>query len=89
MFLVLTLLPLLIDRTLGVTRQNERLKIYVRRLERLDELNILREKMNIRFEESHFSEYIKLVDEADHSKNLDTVSDTSYFMTLIENKLKA
>ncbi|MBW4226748.1 hypothetical protein JW320_20225 [Enterobacter roggenkampii] len=88
-FLVLTLLPLLIDRTLGVTRQNERLKLYVRRLERLDELNMLREKMNVRFEESHFSEYIKLVDEADHSKNQDTVSDTSYYMTLIENKLKA
>lgn len=88
-FLVLTLLPLLIDRTLGVTRQNERLKLYIRRLERLDELNTLREKMNIKFEESHFIEYIKLVDEADHSKNQDTVSDTSYFMTLIQNKLKA
>lgn len=88
-FLVLTLLPLLIDRTLGVTRQNERLKLYIRRLERLDELNILREKMNIKFEESHFIEYMKLVDEVDHSKNQNTVSDTSYFMTLIENKLKA
>lgn len=88
-FLVLTLLPLLIDHTLGITRQNERFKLYIRRLERLDELNALREKMNIKFEESHFVEYIKLVDEADHSKNQDTVSDTSYFMTLIENKLKA
>ncbi|WP_033747688.1 antiviral RADAR system accessory protein RdrD [Pantoea sp. NGS-ED-1003] len=87
--LVLTLLPLIIDRTLGVTRQNERLKLHIRRLERLDELNILREKMNVKFEESHFIEYMKLVDEADHSKNHDTVSDTSYFMTLIENKLKA
>ncbi|MBW5893637.1 hypothetical protein IM880_15580 [Pectobacterium polaris] len=88
-FLVLTLLPLIIDRTLGVTRQNERHKLYVRRLERLNELNILREKMNIKFEESHFIEYMKLVDEADHGKSQDTVSDTSYFMTLIENKLKA
>lgn len=88
-FLVLTLLPLIIDRTLGVTRQNERFKIYIRRLERLDELNTLRGKMNIKFEESHFIEYMKLADEADHSKNQDTVSDTSYFMTLIENKLKA
>ncbi|EOJ9613716.1 MULTISPECIES: antiviral RADAR system accessory protein RdrD [Serratia] len=88
-FLVLTIFPLLIDRTLGLTRQNERFKIYIRRLERLDELNTLREKMNIKFEESHFIEYMKLADEADHSKNQDTVSDTSYFMTLIENKLKA
>lgn len=88
-FLVLTLLPLIIDRTLGVTRQNERLKLYIRRLERFDELNILRKKMDIKFEESHFIEYMKLVDEADHSKNQDTVSDTSYFMTLIENKIKA
>jgi len=88
-FLVLTLLPLIIDRTLGITRQNERYKLYIRRLERLDELNALREKMNIKFEESHFIEYMKLADEADHSKNQDTISDTSYFMTLIENKLKA
>ncbi len=87
-FLLLTLSPLIIDRTLGVTRQNERYKLYIRRLERLDELNILRQKINIKFEEYHFIEYMKLVDEADHSKNQDTVSDTSYFMTLIENKLK-
>lgn len=88
-FLVLTILPLFIDRTLGLTRQNERFKLYIRRLERLDELNTLREKMNIKFEESHFIEYMKLVDEADYSKNQDTVSDTSYFMTLIESKLKS
>ncbi|EII3508330.1 TPA: MFS transporter [Escherichia coli] len=88
-FLVLTLCPLLIDRTLGLTRQNERFKLYIRRLERLNELNVFREKINIKFEEPHFIEYMKLVDEADHSKNQDTVSDTSYFMTLIENKLKA
>lgn len=88
-FLVLTLLPLIIDRTLGGTRQNERLKLYIRRLERLDELNVFRGEMNIKFEESHFLEYMKIVDEADNSKNQDTVSDTSYFMTLIENKLKA
>lgn len=88
-FFALTLCPLLIDRTLGLTRQNERFKLYIRRLERLNELNIFREKTNIKFEESHFIEYMKLVDEADHSKNQDTVSDTSYFMTLIENKLKA
>nr|WP_304502999.1 antiviral RADAR system accessory protein RdrD [Buttiauxella sp. W03-F01] len=88
-FLILTLLPLIIDRILGVTRQNERIKLYIRRLERLDELNVLRGKMNIKFEESHFIEYMKLVDEVDYSKNQDTVSDTSYFMTLIENNLKA
>lgn len=88
-FLVLTLCPLLIDRTLGLTRKNERFKLYIRRLERFNELNIFREKRNIKLEEHHFMEYIKLVDEADHSKNQDTVSDTSYIMTLIENKLKA
>lgn len=88
-FLALTLCPLLIDRTLGLTRKNERFKLYIRRLERLNELNVLRDKINIKFEEPHFIEYIKLVDEADHSKNQDTVSDTSYFMTLIEKKLKA
>lgn len=88
-FLALTLCPLFIDRTLGLTRKNERFKLYIRRLERLNELNVFREKINIKFEEPHFIEYIKLVDEADHSKNQDTVSDTSYFMTLIENKLKA
>lgn len=88
-FLVLTLFPLLIDRTLGLTRQNERLKLYTRRLERLDELNTFRGKMNIKFEECHLIEYMKLVDEADRSKNQDTVSDTSYFMALVENKLKA
>lgn len=88
-FLVLTLFPLILDRTLGLTRQNERLKLYARRLERLDELNTFREKMNIKFEECHLIEYMKLIDEADHSKKQDTVSDTSYFMALIENKLKA
>lgn len=87
-FLTLTFCPLLIDRTLGITRQNERFKLYIRRLERLDELNVFREKINIKFEELHFIEYMKLIDEADHSKNQDTFSDTSYFMTLIENKLK-
>lgn len=88
-FLALTLFPLLIDRTLGLTRQNERFKLYIRRLERLNELNIFREETNIKFEESHLIEYMTLIDEVDHSKNQDTVSDTSYFMTLIENKLKA
>ena len=87
-FLVLTICPLLIDRTLGLTRQNERFKLYIRRLQRFDELNIFREQLNIEFNESDFLDYMKLVDEADHSKNQDTVSDTSYFMTLIENKLK-
>lgn len=87
-FFILTFLPLLVDRTLGITRRNERFTILIRKLERLNKLNISRRSLAVTFQEVHLLEYMKILEDADDSKTKDTVSDTSYIMSQLE-KLKS
>lgn len=84
-FLILTFLPLIADRTLGFTRRNERIKLMIRRVKRLREINYSRKKLDLPFEEKHVLEYMKILDDADHSKNQDTVSDTSFLINQLVN----
>lgn len=83
-FSILTFLPLLLDRTLGITRRNERFTLLIRKLERLKQLTISRKSLGMTFEEMHLLEYMKVLEDADESKTKDTVSDTAYIMSQLE-----
>lgn len=87
-FSTLTLFNLLIDRILGFTRRNERYQLFAGRAEDLCVLFASREKLGIKFQESHLLELAKFYEELRQSKYNDTVADSHYLLTLVE-QLKA
>lgn len=87
-FSTLTLFSLLIDRVLGYTRRNERYQLFAGRAEGLCVLFASREQLGIKFQESHLLELAKFYEELRQSKYNDTVADSHYLLTLVE-QLKA
>jgi hypothetical protein len=83
-FSVVTLLSILIDRTLGFTRRNERYQLFEGRAESLQVLFVSRNALNIPFAESHLLELAKFWEELRLSKHNDTVSDSHYLLALVE-----
>jgi hypothetical protein len=87
-FTLFTILPLLFDRTLGWTRQNNRFGLFSCKLQGLIELNATREKLSIEFSEHNVLEYLKVIDDFNNSKYNDTISDSFYLLHQAE-KLKS
>lgn len=83
-FLVLTVTSIVVNKTMGYTRQNERYKFFIRRVNALKILFASREKLSIPFDQSHLIEIIKLHEELWNNKYNDTVSDSNYLSTLFE-----
>lgn len=84
LFSISTFLPLIIDRTLGYTRRNERYSYYISKIERLIALNKSREKLRILFSEEFILESINAIDSLYLNKNNDTVNDTLYLLSQLE-----
>ncbi|ALU44891.1 antiviral RADAR system accessory protein RdrD [Pseudoalteromonas rubra] len=86
-FAPLCILPLLVDRTLGWTRQNDRFKLFSSKMQGLIELNLARESLGVEFSERNILEYIGILEQFESQKYNDTVSDSFYILSQVE-KLK-
>lgn len=87
-FASLTIFSLLTDRVIGYTRRNERYQLFAGRAESLCVLFASRKNLGIQFQESHLLELAKFYEELRQSKYNDTVADSHYLLTLVE-QLKA
>lgn len=87
-FAPLCILPLLVDRTLGWTRQNDRFKLFSSKMQGLIELNLARASLDVAFGERNVLEYIGILEQFESQKFNDTVSDSFYVLNQIE-QLKA
>jgi hypothetical protein len=83
-FSVVTLSAMLMDRTLGFTRRNERYQLFASRAEGLQILFASREALKIPFAESHLLELAKFYEELRLSKHNDTISDSHYLLAQFE-----
>ncbi|GAP75184.1 hypothetical protein W04_1704 [Pseudoalteromonas sp. SW0106-04] len=83
-FAPLSIFPLLIDRTLGWTRQNDRFKLFSSKIQGLIELNLARKSLNVAFSEGNVLEYLGVMEQFESQKYNDTVSDSFYILTQVE-----
>lgn len=83
-FSVITFPAMLIERSLGFTRRNERYQLFADRAESLCILFASRDKLGVKFAESHLIELVQFYEELRLSKHNDTISDSHYLLTLVE-----
>lgn len=83
-FAPLCILPLLVDRTLGWTRQNDRFKLFSSKMQGLIDLNLTRASLGVAFSESNVFEYIGILEQFESQKFNETVSDSFYILNKIE-----
>lgn len=83
-FAPLCILPLLVDRTLGWTRQNDRFKLFSSKMQGLIELNLARASLDVAFGERNVLEYIGILEQFESQRYNDTVSDSFYILSKIE-----
>lgn len=83
-FSILTVMPLIIDRSLGFTRQCERYKFYAGKIKRLIVLNLSREELGVVFSENNIIESIQIFDELCQNKYTDTIDDSYYLLSQLE-----
>ncbi|MGL4926149.1 MAG: antiviral RADAR system accessory protein RdrD [Plesiomonas shigelloides] len=87
-YLTLAALAILTERMLGFTRRNERYRLFADRAEALVSLFTRRRDFNIEFKESYLIEVFQFQEELQLRKYNDTVADSHYLLTLVE-QLKA
>ncbi|WP_147402472.1 antiviral RADAR system accessory protein RdrD [Aeromonas veronii] len=83
-FSFMTIFSILLDRTLGFTRRNERYQLFANRAEGLCILFASRGKLNIEFAESHLLELAQYYEQLRLSKYNDTISDSHYLLAQLE-----
>ncbi|KJV32784.1 hypothetical protein VI06_04975 [Aquitalea magnusonii] len=83
-FSVVTVSSILIDRVLGFTRRNERYQLFCSKALGLQILFRSREKLKIIFSQSHLLECSQFYEELRQSKHNDTVADSFYILSQIE-----
>ncbi|EON88424.1 antiviral RADAR system accessory protein RdrD [Plesiomonas shigelloides] len=82
-----TITSMLFDRVLGITRRNERYKLFANRAKCLCDLLLNKKIIGIPFDESNLLEIAQFHEELRLSKYKDTVSDSNYLLSIME-KLK-
>lgn len=83
-FVPLCILPPLVDKTLGWTRQNDRFKLFSSKMQALIELNLARESFGVAISERNILEYLGVLEQFESQKYNDTVSDSFYILNKIE-----
>jgi hypothetical protein len=83
-FSVVLLSAMLTERSLGFTRRNERYQFFAARAEGLQTLFASRKMLDIKFCEAHLLELAKFYEELQQSKFKDTLSDSHYLLTQLE-----
>ncbi|MCU7964523.1 MULTISPECIES: antiviral RADAR system accessory protein RdrD [unclassified Shewanella] len=84
LFSVVTLSAMLIERSLGFTRRNERYQLFASRAEGLCILFASREKLGVPFVESHLLELGQFYEALRLNKHNDTISDSHYLLAQVE-----
>lgn len=83
-FSVVAISTMLIERSLGFTRRNERYQLFASRAEGLCILFASREKLGVPFVESHLLELGQFYEALRLSKHNDTISDSHYLLAQVE-----
>ncbi|EHA1079312.1 hypothetical protein I8Y06_000088 [Photobacterium damselae] len=87
-FGTLTLTAILVDRTLGYTRRNERYNFFSKRAEAIaTKYTSLKAMPNSSFTEQHLNECLAFFEQIYLSKYNDTVTDSFYLLSQIEKKV--